>query len=91
LIEGIITIGLAIIFAFILPNSPNSIRGFTEQESAWRQWNFEVDQGQQDDSSEISSKKGLWMAVTDPKTWLLMATLYAVSDNFLSSLTLAGY
>ena len=36
LIEGVLTIGFAIIFALILPNSPRKIRGFTQQEQDWR-------------------------------------------------------
>ncbi|KAL5337270.1 major facilitator superfamily domain-containing protein [Aspergillus crustosus] len=31
---------------------------------------------------KISAKKGFVMAVTDPKTWLLMATLYATQERY---------
>jgi hypothetical protein len=79
LIEGVATIGLAIIFAFILPNSPKTIRGHTEQEREWLAWTFRQDQGQQDHSDEITAWKGFKMAMADPKTWLLMSTLYCVS------------
>jgi|ERR1700733_899321 MFS family permease len=79
LIEGVATIGLAIIFAFILPNSPKTVRGHTTQEREWLAWTFEQDQGQQDHSDEITAWKGFKMATADPKTWLLMGTLYCVS------------
>lgn len=79
LLEGVITIGLAILFAFILPNSNKKILGMSSKELEWIRWNFESEQGQEDDSSEISAQKGFMMAATDPKTWLFMATLYSVS------------
>jgi MFS family permease len=77
LIEGIITIGFAIIFAFYLPNSPQKIIGMSEEEKAWLRWNYESDQKQQDDSGEVTAKQGFLMAVSDPKTWLMCGTLYA--------------
>jgi threonine/homoserine/homoserine lactone efflux protein len=46
-------------------------------------WSFEEDQGQQDNPDEVSAYKGVMMAVTDPKTWLLMGTLYSVRDLYL--------
>jgi hypothetical protein len=80
LIEGVLTIALATIIAFVLPNKLNSLpHGFTQIEQEWLVWNFEEDQGQQDNADEISAMKGTLMAVADIKTWLLMATLYTVS------------
>lgn len=79
LIEGVLTVGLALIFACYLPNSPSRIMGLNQMEHEWLRWNYESDQKQQDDSNEITAKQGFLMAVSDPKTWLLMATLYAVS------------
>lgn len=77
LIEGVLTVGLAIVFAFYLPNSPRKILGFSETEHEWLRWNYESDQKQQDNSHEITAKQGILMAVRDPKTWLMMGTLYA--------------
>ncbi|KAB8230416.1 major facilitator superfamily domain-containing protein [Aspergillus alliaceus] len=97
LVEGVITVGLAIILAFILPNSLKTLLGFTEVEKEYLQWNFESDQGQQDNADEVSAWKGVMMAVTDPKTWLLMATLYciyicsAVTNFFPSVVATLGY
>lgn len=79
IIEGSATVGLACVFAFVLPNSPASIRWLTDQEKAVVLHNFEQDQGQLDNSDEVTAGKGFSMAVQDPKTWLLMATLYCVS------------
>ena len=83
LIEGVITIGLSILFAFILPNSNRKILSMNSEELEWIKWNFESEQGQEDDSNEISAQKGLMMAIKDPKTWLFMAMLYLVSANGL--------
>lgn len=72
-----LTVGLAITFAMYLPNSPRKILGFNEIEHEWLRWNYESDQKQQDDSHEMTAKQGFLMAVQDPKTWLMMGTLYA--------------
>ncbi|KAI6262016.1 hypothetical protein MCOR27_008125 [Pyricularia oryzae] len=77
LVEGVMTTGLAIIFAFILPNSNKKILNLTEEECEWVQWNFIKDQGQEDNSDEITATRGLVLALTDVKTWLLCGTLYA--------------
>jgi hypothetical protein len=54
------------------------------EELEWIKWNFESNQGQEDDSNEISAQKGLMMAIKDPATWLFMAMLYLVSINGLT-------
>lgn len=78
LIEGVITTGFAILFAFILPNSNKKITGLSKIECEWVQWNFASDQGQADNSREISPFKGFMMAATDIKTWMMMGILSCV-------------
>ncbi|KAL0934746.1 fungal specific transcription factor domain protein [Colletotrichum truncatum] len=75
---GVVTIGLAVVFAFILPNSPDGIRSLNEAERAWIKHNFDKDQGQSDNRSEITARQGFMLAVRDPKTWLMLATLYCI-------------
>ena len=82
IIEGAVTIFFAIIFAIILPHSLQTIRGFTELENEFLLYNYAKDIGQQDHKDEASAWKGLKLAVSDPKTWLLMATLWAVRTSF---------
>ncbi|KAI0423516.1 nicotinamide mononucleotide permease [Xylaria sp. FL1042] len=77
LIEGVLTAGLALIFALILPNSNQKVLGMSKIECEWVQWNMLSDQGQTNNSEEISNTQGFILAVTDPKTWLLTGTLYA--------------
>lgn len=77
LIEGVLTIGFAIIFAIFLPNSPRKIWGFNQQQLDWLRWNYESDQKQEDHSDEVTAKQGFLLAVQDPKTWLMCGILYA--------------
>ncbi|OQE44372.1 hypothetical protein PENCOP_c002G02169 [Penicillium coprophilum] len=97
LVEGVATIGLAIILVFILPNSLKSISGFSKLEHECLLWEFEEDQGQQDNADEVSARKGFLLAVMDLKTWLLMGILYsiyiagAVTNFFPSVVATLGY
>ncbi|KAI0017566.1 nicotinamide mononucleotide permease [Xylariomycetidae sp. FL0641] len=97
LVEGVLTTGLAIIFAFILPNSNKKILGLSELECEFVQWNFLSDQGQADRADEISARKGVTLALADPKLWLLMGLLYstyivgAVTNFFPSVVGGLGY
>ncbi|POR32772.1 TNA1 is necessary for nicotinic acid import into the cell [Tolypocladium paradoxum] len=77
LVEGVITVGLAIPFAFILPNSNKKILTLSPLECEWVQWNMAQDQGQEDDRSEATAWQGFLMAVLDVKTWMLMGILYS--------------
>ncbi|KAL1953774.1 hypothetical protein VTO42DRAFT_2271 [Malbranchea cinnamomea] len=77
IVEGVITIGLALLFAFILPNSPKRIIGLNQLETEWVQWNIESDIGQRDNSEESTAWKGFVMTVRDPKTWLFTGILYS--------------
>ncbi|KAJ3575518.1 hypothetical protein NPX13_g4006 [Xylaria arbuscula] len=81
LIEGVLTAGLAITFAFILPNSTKKILGLSKIECEWVEWSMIEDQGQRNDAEEISNTRGFILAVTDIKTWLLTGTLYAIYIN----------
>ncbi|KAI0513269.1 nicotinamide mononucleotide permease [Xylaria bambusicola] len=81
LIEGVLTTGLAIGFSFILPNSNKKILGLSEIECEWVEWNMVKDQGQTNNSEEISNWQGFMLAATDLKTWLLTGTLYSIYIN----------
>lgn len=82
IVEGVLTVGLAATFVLILPNSPRTIRILSDKEKDWVRYNYEQDLGQSDNSDEVTAKQGLVMAVRDPKTWLLLTTLYCI---FISS------
>lgn len=76
LVEGVLTVGLSLVFALILPNSHKRIIGLSKLECEFVEWNYVSDQGQADDINEITAMKGFSMALADPKTWLLMGILY---------------
>jgi hypothetical protein len=75
LVEGVATVGIAIICIFILPDVPQKARLLTSREKDRLVYRLQMDRGQVDNSSEISAWKGFMMAVTDPKTWLLCGIL----------------
>lgn len=66
------------VFALVLPNSPREFKSLTQVEKAWVLWNHQQDQGQSNDRHEITARKGLSLALKDPKTWLFLTTLYAI-------------
>lgn len=77
IVEGVITCGVAIIFACFMPNTINKIWNLNQQQADFVRWNFEKDQKQLDHSDEIGAWQGFLMAVKDPKTWMLCGTLYS--------------
>ncbi|KAG9658305.1 MFS general substrate transporter, partial [Aureobasidium melanogenum] len=84
-IEGAVTMGVAITAAFVLPDLPHNSRGFTEEELQVAQLRMIEDVGEADeDSSEDGVFDGLFMALKDPKIYVLMFTLtaYVVGLSF---------
>lgn len=78
IIEGSATVVIVALFAYLLPHHSKTTRMVSELEREWILWNYEKDEGQECDVSEIIVKQGFMMAVSVPKVWLLMGTLYAV-------------
>ncbi|KAG9584273.1 MFS general substrate transporter, partial [Aureobasidium melanogenum] len=84
-IEGAVTMGVAITAALVLPDLPHNSRGFTEEELQVAQLRMIEDVGEADeDSSEDGVFDGLFMALKDPKIYVLMFTLtaYVVGLSF---------
>ncbi len=69
IIEGVITVGLAIIFAFILPNKPATTHWLTPEQREYLVYSLELDQASKDESDTTSVWEGFKMALADPKTW----------------------
>lgn len=78
IVEGVMSIGIALLLMLVLPNSLTTVIGLSSTERDWLAWNFESDQGQRDNKDELSGPKALKMAAMDPKTYLLMGTLHMV-------------
>jgi MFS family permease len=97
-IEGAVTMFLAILAAFILPDLPTNSRGFTEEELQVAQLRMFEDVGEADtDSEELGAMGGLMMALKDPKIYVMMFTFVAyvvgLSFNafFVSSIPIAQH
>jgi hypothetical protein len=80
-VEGVATVGIALLLMLVLPNSMATITGLSTTEREWLAWNFESDQGQRDNKDELSGWKAFKMAAMDPKTYLLMGTLHMVRGH----------
>ncbi|KAI1736409.1 allantoate permease [Xylaria scruposa] len=70
IIEGTITIGIAILSTFILPNYPANTKWLTPEEQAYAQWRLVDDTGEADLADTISVKEGVKMAFKDPRLYL---------------------
>ncbi|KAI0469362.1 allantoate permease [Xylaria cf. heliscus] len=70
IIEGTITIGIAILSTFILPNYPANTKWLTPEEQAYAQWRLVDDTGEADLADSTSIKEGVKMAFKDPKLYL---------------------
>jgi len=84
-IEGAVTMLIAIVAVFILPDLPHNSRGFTEEERAVAVLRMTEDVGEADeDSAEQSPWAGLLMAVKDAKIYVMMLTFttYVVGLSF---------
>lgn len=76
IIEGTITIGVAIVAFFILPNFPHTTAWLTEEERELAIWRLTEDIGQEDyTEANESFFHGAKLAFTDIKTYVLMLML----------------
>ncbi|KAJ7282885.1 major facilitator superfamily domain-containing protein [Mycena rebaudengoi] len=97
IIEGVATVGIALMLMLFLPNSMATVKGLTPAERDWLSWSFATDLGQQDNKNEIGGLQAFKMAASDPKTYLLMGTLHmtyvaaTVTSFFPSVVSTLGY
>jgi len=72
IIEGVLTVVIAVLAMTVLPDYPNSTRWLSETEIYIAQKRLVDDVGAADeDDSEEGKFHGLKLAVADPKVWLL--------------------
>ncbi|TQB70638.1 hypothetical protein MPDQ_000256 [Monascus purpureus] len=83
IIEGAITIVVAFLAIFILPNFPRTTTWLTEEEKQLAAWRLEEDIGEDDwvDSKQQSFLHGAQMAVFDIKTWILMIMILCIVSS----------
>ncbi|KAL4907262.1 hypothetical protein BDW74DRAFT_122383 [Aspergillus multicolor] len=84
-IEGAATMFIAILAGVILPDLPTNTRGFTQEELEVAQLRMTEDVGEADVDAEGSGPwDGFFMAIKDPKMYIMMFTLtaYVVGLSF---------
>lgn len=70
IIEGVITIGVAMAAAFILPDYPATTKWLSAEERAYAQWRLIEDTGEADLAEASSIKEGVMLALRDPRLYL---------------------
>ncbi|KAL4795679.1 major facilitator superfamily domain-containing protein [Aspergillus venezuelensis] len=83
IIEGAITIFVAICAIFILPNFPRTTGWLSEEEKQLAAWRLEEDIGEDDwvDSEQQSFLHGAMLAFSDVKTWILMLLILCIVSS----------
>ncbi|KKK19201.1 MFS transporter [Aspergillus rambellii] len=83
IIEGAITIVVAVGAIFILPNFPRTTGWLSEEEKELAVWRLEEDIGEDDwvDSEQQSFMHGAQLAFTDIKTWVLMLLILCIVSS----------
>ncbi|KAI1344896.1 major facilitator superfamily domain-containing protein [Xylariaceae sp. FL0016] len=88
IIEGVITVGIAFVAYFVLPNFPRTTSWLTEEEKALAIWRLEEDIGEDDwvsrenvlmiDSEHQTLWHGARLAFADIKTYVLLVILFGI-------------
>ncbi|KAK6366323.1 hypothetical protein LTS17_010829 [Exophiala oligosperma] len=80
IIEGVLTIAIAGIAVFVLPDYPSTTRWLSTEEKRIAEGRLAIDAGlsaQETGGEELTSVQGLLLAVKDIKVWLLGITYHA--------------
>jgi len=70
IIEGVITIGVAFVAGWYLPDYPLNTRWLSEEDRHYAQWRLIDDTGEADISAATSVWEGLKLALCDPRLYL---------------------
>lgn len=89
IIEGVITIFIAMCSYFVLPNFPRTTTWLTDEERQLAIWRLEEDIGEDDwlDSEHQTFIHGAKLAFSDIKTYVLMVLLF----GFVASGTVTNF
>ncbi|KAL1622780.1 hypothetical protein SLS54_004800 [Diplodia seriata] len=77
IIEGVITVGVALVAAVVLPDYPANTRWLTDEERSYAQWRLVDDTGEADDASASSVLEGVKLAMRDPKLYVFTLLQHA--------------
>ena len=99
ILEGVITIGIAFVAYFVLPNFPRTTSWLTQEEKELAIWRLEEDIGEDDwvGSEQQTFLHGMNLAFADMKMWILMVLLFCfvasgtVTNLFPSVVDTLGY
>ncbi|KAJ5764135.1 MFS general substrate transporter [Penicillium manginii] len=82
IIEGALTVFVALLSIFIIPDLPRTTSWLTEEEKELAAWRLEADIGEDDwvDSQHQSMFHGAKLAFMDYKTWLLLGAIYGLTS-----------
>lgn len=77
IIEGAVTVGVAGVAVFIIPNFPRTTTWLSDEERELAVWRLREDAGMDDwtGSEEQSFWHGFKLAASDIKTWIMMALI----------------
>lgn len=80
IIEGAVTIAIALVAYFVLPDFPRTTSWLTEKEKELAIWRLQEDVGEDDwvGSQDQSFLHGAKLAFTDIKTYVLMFLLFGI-------------
>ncbi|KAJ5088486.1 Major facilitator superfamily domain general substrate transporter [Penicillium angulare] len=83
IIEGAVTIVVAFIALWVLPNFPRTTPWLSEEEKELAVWRLEEDIGEDDwvDSEQQSFLQGAKLAFADPKTWVLTCLILGIVSS----------
>lgn len=74
IIEGVITIGVAIAAGFILPDYPATTKWLNEEERNFASWRLMADISESDDTHSRSIWEGVKLCLTDYRLYLFVLT-----------------
>ncbi|KAF6811713.1 pantothenate transporter liz1 [Colletotrichum sojae] len=79
LIEGVVTVAVAIAAYWVLPNFPRTTSWLSEEETALAVWRLQEDIGEDDwtNSGEQTFWHGFKTALEDVKTWILLVLVFS--------------
>ena len=72
IIEGVITIGVAIVSVFLLPDYPATTRWLTEEERAFAAWRLLADISEEDERYAATVWQGLKLAAKDYRLYIFI-------------------
>ncbi|KAG7043118.1 hypothetical protein JMJ77_0002829 [Colletotrichum scovillei] len=84
IIEGSLTVAIALGAFFVLPDFPANTKWLTEQERQLAMWRMEVDAAGEEDWTSSSSQPifdGFKMILVDPINWILVVLVYGAASS----------